>query len=135
MRLRANTCPSRDKSDRTGSFLGGEGSQTQWEVPGFPTPIWWPSSPPHPTGPNQLVLFEERPSLNPALPIPRGKMVRAEFLLEMWEQSQEDFLEEGEVTFQRVPSLMAFASAKASSSPASWPWVHYVLPATSDAHV
>lgn len=61
-------------------------------------PIWWPSSPPHPTGPNQLVLFEERPSLNPALPIPRGKMVRAEFLLEMWEQSQEDFLEEGEVT-------------------------------------
>lgn len=51
----AGICPSRDKSDRTGSFLGGEGSQAQWEVPGSPTPSWWPSYPLHPTGPHQLV--------------------------------------------------------------------------------
>lgn len=41
--------PGSDKFDRTGSFLGREGSQTWWEVPGFPTLIWWWSCPPHPT--------------------------------------------------------------------------------------
>ena len=37
----------------------------------------------------------------------------------MGEGSQEDFLEEGEVTLQRVPPLMALASVRASSSSAS----------------
>lgn len=46
---RACTCASQvDKSDRTGSFLGGEGSQTQREVPGSPTPnlVAEPAAPP-----------------------------------------------------------------------------------------
>lgn len=34
-------------------------------------------------------------------------MVSAESQLDRWEQSQEDFLEEGEVSFQRAPPPMA----------------------------
>lgn len=58
--------------------------------------------------------------------------MRGKSQLEVWEQSQEDFLGKGEVTFQRAPPLMAVASAQASSSPASWPLVHSVLPAAPD---
>lgn len=92
-------------------------------------------TPPHPAGSHQLVVSEGRPSLTPALPIPRGKIVRAEAQLEMWEQSREDFLEESEMTFPRATSLMALASAKASSSPVSWSQIHCVLLATSYTHV
>ena len=45
-----------------GSFLGREGSQTQWEVPGSPTQVWWQSCSPHPTHPHQLVPSEGRSS-------------------------------------------------------------------------
>lgn len=46
----ACTCASLvDESDRTGSFLGGEGSQTQWDVTGSPTPnlVAEPATLPH----------------------------------------------------------------------------------------
>lgn len=36
-------------------------------------------------------------------------MVSAKSQLERWEQSQEDFLKEGEVTFQRAPPRTALA--------------------------
>lgn len=63
--------------------------------------------------------------MTPALPTPRVKIVKAAESQRklgskpMGKRSQEDFLEEGEVTLWRAPLLMALASVQPSFSPPS----------------